>query len=113
VLARVPVAQVEDDTEEDESHLVKKGCFVIIYYGFGLLLHLWTVAIAFLLTSDLVTALITFGLPVISNIYWFFKMGVTYGFFGSHYNISIIFYIIIGASWNITHMYLQRNRKFA
>lgn len=57
----------------------------------GLVIHVWTIVIAFL-TSGLFAAVLTFIFPVLSEIYWFFKVGSSLGF-GTNYCIAIMVYI--------------------
>ena len=57
----------------------------------GVVIHIWTVVIAFL-TSGLFAAVITLILPVLSEIYWFIKVGSNVGF-GTTYCVAIMVYI--------------------
>ncbi|MDI6790282.1 MAG: hypothetical protein QME44_06315 [Thermodesulfobacteriota bacterium] len=57
----------------------------------GLVIHVWTIVIAFLL-SGLFAAVLTLVFPVLSEIYWFFKIGSNAGY-GTTYCVSIMAYI--------------------
>ena len=57
----------------------------------GLVIHVWTIVIAFM-TSGLFAAVLTFIFPVLSEIYWFFKVGSSLGF-GTNYCIVIMVHI--------------------
>ena len=59
----------------------------------GLVIHVWTVVIAYL-TSGLFAAVLTLIFPVISEIYWFFKVGSNLGF-GVYYCVAIMAYILL------------------
>ena len=59
----------------------------------GLVIHVWTVVIAYL-TSGLFAAVLTLIFPVISEIYWFFKVGSNLGF-GVNYCVAIMAYILL------------------
>lgn len=68
----------------------------------GLVIHVWTIVIAFML-SGLVGAVITLILPVLAQAYWFFKVGASLGF-GTTYCVAIMAYVgllvvaVIGAA---------------
>ena len=55
----------------------------------GIVYHLWTVIIAF--QHGIVSGIVTLFLPVLSQIYWFFKM---WGVNTPYIVVSIIFLII-------------------
>jgi hypothetical protein len=57
----------------------------------GLVIHVWTIIIAAQL-SGLFEAVLTFIFPVLSEIYWFFKVGSNFGY-GSYYSVAIMAYI--------------------
>jgi hypothetical protein len=57
----------------------------------GLIIHVWTIVIAFII-SGLFAAVITLAFPVLSEIYWFFKVGSNAGF-GTTYCVSIMAYV--------------------
>jgi hypothetical protein len=65
----------------------------ILYFIAGLI-HLWTVLIAFS-ENGFVGAAITFFLPIISQIYWFFVSVKISGTFINTYSIIIIIYILL------------------
>jgi hypothetical protein len=54
----------------------------------GLVIHVWTIIIAFTL-SGLFSAVLTLIFPVLSELYWFFEVGFTFGF-NAVYCISIM-----------------------
>lgn len=57
----------------------------------GLIIHVWTIVIAFSL-SGLFAAILTLIFPVLAEFYWFFKIGSNFGY-GSIYCVSIMAYI--------------------
>ena len=57
----------------------------------GIIIHLWTVFLAFKI-SGIIATILTFIFPVLSEIYWFFKVGSNVGF-GNIYCLSIMAYI--------------------
>ena len=57
----------------------------------GMAIHLWTIVIAFKI-SGIIATILTFIFPVLSEIYWFFKIGSNLGF-GNIYCLSIMAYI--------------------
>jgi len=59
----------------------------------GLIIHVWTIVIAFLL-SGLFAAVLTLVFPVLSEIYWFFKIGSNVGY-GTKYCVSIMAYVLL------------------
>jgi len=59
----------------------------------GLVIHVWTIVIAFLL-SGLFAAILTLVFPILSEIYWFFKIGSNVGY-GTTYCVSIMAYIML------------------
>ena len=59
----------------------------------GLVIHVWTIVIAFLL-SGLFAAVLTLVFPVLSEIYWFFKIGSNLGY-GTTYCVSIMAYVAL------------------
>lgn len=68
------------------------GIWIIIANILALLLHVWTIIIAFS-QSGLGGAVLTFMLPILSEIYWFFRsIGYTETWFNTY---SIIIYITI------------------
>ena len=57
----------------------------------GLVIHVWTIVIAFSV-SGLFAAVLTMVFPVLSEIYWFFKVGNNVGFVTT-YCVSIMAYV--------------------
>ena len=57
----------------------------------GLVIHVWTIVIAFSV-SGLFAAVLTLIFPVLSEIYWFFKVGSNVGF-GATYCVAIMAYV--------------------
>jgi hypothetical protein len=57
----------------------------------GLFIHFWSIVIA-LSISGIFSAMVTFVLPVVSTIFWFFKVGFNVGF-DNFYCLSILGYI--------------------
>ena len=57
----------------------------------GLIIHVWTIVIAFSV-SGLFAAVLTLVFPVLSEIYWFFKVGSNVGF-DATYCVSIMAYV--------------------
>ena len=55
------------------------GLAWIVASVLGLVIHVWTIVIAFLL-SGLFAAVFTLVFPVLSEIYWFFKIGSNPGY---------------------------------
>jgi len=59
----------------------------------ALIIHVWTIVISFLL-SGLFAAILTLVFPVLSEIYWFFKIGSNMGY-GTTYCVSMIVFICL------------------
>jgi hypothetical protein len=57
----------------------------------GLVIHIWTIVIAFSV-SGLFAAVLTLIFPVLSEIYWFFKVGSNVSF-STTYCVSIMAYV--------------------
>lgn len=57
----------------------------------GAVIHVWTIIIAFSV-SGFFLAVLTLIFPVISEIYWFFKVGTNVGF-GATYCLAIMAYV--------------------
>ena len=57
----------------------------------GLVIHVWTIVIAFSV-SGLFAAVLTLVFPVLSEIFWFFKVGSNVSF-GTTYCVSIMAYV--------------------
>ena len=57
----------------------------------GLIVHVLTIVIAFSV-SGLFAAVLTLIFPILSEIYWFFKVGSNVGF-GATYCVSIMAYV--------------------
>lgn len=64
------------------------GCLIIVAHIGAALLHLWTILIAWQ-ASGFVAALISFCLPVLSQIYWFAITWRTLGFLNP-YTITVL-----------------------
>jgi len=58
----------------------------------GFLVHVWTVIIAFMI-KGFFAALISCVFPVVSQVYWFFKLGSNVGYTNNWFCISIMAYI--------------------
>jgi len=67
--------------------------WILIQIG-GILIHVWTIILAYAF-SGLFAAAITFCMPVISELYWFVKIGSRYGF---NHQYCIIIMGFIGVS---------------
>ena len=64
----------------------------------GLVIHVWTIVIAFSV-SGLFAAVLTLLLPVVSEIFWFFKVGMNVSF-GTTYCVAIMAYVgFCGVAW--------------
>lgn len=59
----------------------------------GLVIHVMTIVIA-VKVSGIFAAVVTLMLPVISQIFWFFKIGNAFGY-GSNYCVAIMAYIVL------------------
>lgn len=57
----------------------------------GLVIHVWTIVIAFS-ASGLFAAVLTLVFPVLSEIYWFLGIGSNFGF-GATYCLAIMAYV--------------------
>lgn len=57
----------------------------------GLIIHVWTVVIAFSV-AGMFAAVLTLIFPVLSQVFWFFKVGANMGF-GTMYCVAIMAYI--------------------
>jgi len=68
----------------------------------GFVLHIWTIVIAFKL-SGLFNVILTIFFPVISEIYWFFKIGINVGF-SAYYCIAIMIYVVVMALSKMTNI---------
>lgn len=78
-------------TKENAGCAIAGTAYVILSI-LGVLIHVWTIIIAFMLKGFL-AALISFIFPVVSQIYWFFKIGSNVGFTNNWFCISIIAYV--------------------
>jgi len=67
--------------------------FSIILQLSGLLIHIWTIIIAFK-NASLFEVVLTAFLPVISEIYWFFKIGSNSGFINP-FSITLVIYAVV------------------
>lgn len=63
----------------------------LLFAGFGLAIHVWSIILAYFV-SGLFAATLTLSFPVISQIYWFFKIGLRAGF-DNIYCMAIMGYI--------------------
>ena len=59
----------------------------------GLVIHVWTIVIAFSV-SGLLAAVLTLVFPVVSEIFWFIDIGSNLGF-DTTYCVSIIAYVAL------------------
>jgi hypothetical protein len=66
----------------------------IIVIVLATIIHVWGVLIAFAV-EGMVAAFLTFMLPVLSAVYWFFRVGIVVGF-DSMYCIS--FFVLAGVA---------------
>jgi len=57
----------------------------------GVIIHVWTIILAFMIKGFL-AAIITFVFPVISQIFWFFKIGSNVGYTNNWFCIAIMVY---------------------
>ena len=60
---------------------------------FGLVIHGWTVVVAFL-AKGFLAAVLSFMMPVLSTVYWFFKIGANIGY-DTLYCVAIMAYAVI------------------
>ena len=67
------------------------GLALIVASILGLVIHVLTIVIAFSV-SGLFAAVLTLIFPILSEIYWFFKVGSNVGF-GTTYCVSIMAYV--------------------
>lgn len=67
------------------------GLALIAASALGTVIHIWTIIIAYL-ASGLLAAIFTSAFPVLSEIYWFFRIGSNAGF-DVLYCISIMSYV--------------------
>jgi len=79
-----------------------------VAYPLGCLLsaiiHIWTIVIAFA-AEGLIGALITFTLPGIAELFWFFTVWSTLGTIVNFYCLAILGYLVcIGLIWIATKM---------
>lgn len=63
----------------------------------GVFIHLWTIIIAFA-AKGFFASLLSFLLPVVSQIYWFFVIGGDTGYFDNWFCLSIMVYIGLWAA---------------
>jgi len=71
--------------------------FYIIIGILGLVIHLWTILLSWG-SNGIVAAIIALSLPVISEIFWFFKSWNTTGSFFNTYTIAILVYVVLWVS---------------
>ncbi len=67
------------------------GIIHFVLGGLGLIIHAWTVIIAFS-TKGFVAAVITFALPVVAELFWGYQIWSTSGIFLNWYTISLLAY---------------------
>ncbi|MFC4769919.1 hypothetical protein [Effusibacillus consociatus] len=61
--------------------------FFVLAIISGTLLHIWTVFIAYS-DAGFLGAILTFVLPGLAQIYWFYDSAVQFGIFGTVFNIA-------------------------
>ena len=71
---------------------------VFMFIGFAaqslaLVIHVWTVVVAFF-ASGLLAAVFSLMLPMLSTVYWFFKIGASVGY-DSVYCVAVMAYVVI------------------
>jgi hypothetical protein len=74
--------------------------WIILLWILGGLMHLWTIYIAYS-TSGLFWGIVTFFLPVISQIFWGLKAWFNFGFDSPY----IQWLIILAAMWLINYIF--------
>lgn len=57
----------------------------------GIIIHVWTIILAFMV-KGFFAAIITFILPVLAQIFWFFKVGANVGYTNNSFCIAIMVY---------------------
>jgi|GEM_PF-1225618 len=67
------------------------GIGMIAIYILGLIIHIWTIVIAYSV-SGILASVLTLIFPVLSEIYWFFKIGNHFGY-SALYCVAIIAYV--------------------
>ena len=60
----------------------------------GVIIHVWTMILAFKI-KGFYAAFMTFFFPVLSQIFWFFKIGAKVGYTKSWFCISLMVYAIL------------------
>ena len=73
----------------------------------GLVIHVWTIVIAYL-ASGIVAAVVTLLFPVLSQAYWFFKVGSNAGY-DTDYCIAILAYVGLMVSGLISILIMDRD----
>ena len=68
------------------------GVAYTILYVLGAIIHVWTIILSFMI-KGFFAALITFVFPVLSQIFWFFKIGANVGYTNNPFCIAIIVYV--------------------
>lgn len=67
------------------------GTAYMILSVLGVIIHVWTIILAFMIKGFL-AAIITFVFPVLSQIFWFFKIGSNVGYTNNWFCIAIMVY---------------------
>lgn len=68
------------------------GTAYVILSGLGVIIHVWTIIVAFMI-KGFWAAIITFIFPVLSQIFWFFKIGSNVGYTNNWFCIAIMVYV--------------------
>jgi len=67
------------------------GTAYMILSVLGVIIHVWTIILAFMI-KGFFAAIITFVFPVLSQIFWFFKIGANVGYTNNWFCIAIMVY---------------------
>lgn len=70
------------------------GAIGLIYLAFmllGVVIYVWSIIVAYLY-AGLIGAIVTVFIPVIAQVFWFFKVGLNYGFM-TNYCMAVIAYV--------------------
>ena len=70
------------------------GASQLILSILGAVIHVWTIIIAFTI-KGLFAAVATLVVPVLSQMYWFFKIGSNVGYTNNFYCMAIIAYVVV------------------
>jgi hypothetical protein len=74
-----------------KHHLKKRAQFLMILAG---ILHLWAIVIAYSV-EGFIAGIVTFFLPIISAMYWFFVLGSMVGFFTKYHTFAFVVAILL------------------